>query len=67
MKPIVKASIIIPVYNVEHYIDTCISSLIDQTLSEIEIIFVNDFSPDSSKDLIEQAMRRDNRIDLINS
>ena len=43
----VKVSVIIPVYNVEKYLQDCIDSLINQTLQEIEFIFVNDASPDN--------------------
>ena len=45
-----KVSIIVPVYNVEKYIDKCLESLVNQTLEDIEIIIVNDGSTDSSKE-----------------
>ena len=48
-KQMVKVSIIVPIYNVEKYIDKCIQSLLNQTLEEIEIILVNDGSTDKSK------------------
>ena len=41
-----KISIIVPVYNVEQYLRQCMDSLVNQTLEEIEIIAVNDGSPD---------------------
>ena len=41
-----KVSIIVPVYNVEKYLDRCLTSLINQTLKDIEIILVDDESPD---------------------
>ena len=41
-----KVSVIVPVYNVERYLDRCIQSLLNQTLKEIEIILVDDESPD---------------------
>ena len=44
-----KVSLIIPVYNVENYIEKCIDSVINQTLKDIEIIIVNDGSKDTSK------------------
>ena len=44
----VKVSVIIPVWNVEKYIAKCLDSLVNQTLDEIEIIVVNDGSPDNS-------------------
>ena len=42
-----EVSIIVPVYKVEKYLDRCIESLIVQTLSDIEIILVDDGSPDN--------------------
>ena len=44
----VKVSVIVPVYNVEKYLDQCLKSLVKQTLQEIEILVVNDGSPDGS-------------------
>ena len=49
----IKVSIIVPVYNVEKYLAKCLDSLVAQTLEEIEIIIVNDSSPDNSQELIE--------------
>ena len=48
-----KVSIIVPVYNVEKYLKKCLDSLINQTLKEIEIIIVNDGSPDNSQKIID--------------
>lgn len=59
-------SIIVPVYNCEKYIEKCIRSLINQTLKNIEIIFVNDGSTDNSEEIIKQYMKNDDRIKLIN-
>lgn len=44
----IKVSVIIPVYNVENYIEECVESVINQTLKEIEIIIVNDGTKDNS-------------------
>lgn len=49
-----KVSIIVPVYNVEKYIKKSLSSLVNQTLEDIEIIVVNDGSRDNSKKIIEE-------------
>ena len=49
-----KVSVIVPVYNVEKYIDHCLDSLVNQTLQEIEIIVVNDGSTDNSQNIIEK-------------
>ncbi|MGL4402490.1 MAG: glycosyltransferase family 2 protein, partial [Fusobacteriaceae bacterium] len=43
-----KISVIIPVYNTEKYLRRCLESIINQSLKEIEIIIVNDGSPDGS-------------------
>lgn len=52
----IKVSVIVPIYQVEEWLDRCISSLVKQTLQEIEIILVNDASPDRS-DLIMERYR----------
>lgn len=49
-----KISIIMPVYNVERYLRTCLESLVHQTLPDIEIIAVNDGSPDNSLTILEE-------------
>jgi glycosyltransferase involved in cell wall biosynthesis len=48
----IKISIIVPVYNAEKYLDTCLSNLISQTLEDIQIILVNDASTDNSEQII---------------
>ena len=53
-----KVSIIIPVYNVEKYIATCLDSLVNQTLKDIEVIVVNDGSPDNSQDIIDEYVKK---------
>ena len=50
----VKVSIVIPVYNAEKYIDRCVDCLLNQTLKDIEVIFVDDGSTDNSGLLLEQ-------------
>lgn len=62
----IKVSLIIPVYNVEKYLEKCLDSLINQTLKEIEIICVNDGSTDNSPAILEQFKLKDNRIKIIN-
>lgn len=59
-KPLV--SIIVPVYNSEPYLEKCIQSLRNQTLKNIEIILVNDASPDNSKAIMEKHANQDERI-----
>ncbi|MDY3763525.1 MAG: glycosyltransferase [Candidatus Ventricola sp.] len=60
-----KVSVIIPVYNCEPFLKTCIDSLRAQTLEEIELIFVCDASPDNSLSILRDAERADSRIRVI--
>ena len=53
-----KVSIIIPVYGVEKYIAKCLDSLVNQTLDDIEIIVVNDGSPDNSQKIIDKYVKK---------
>lgn len=53
-----KVSVIVPVYNVEKYLRKCLDSLINQTLKNIEIIVVNDGSPDNSQDIIDEYVEK---------
>ncbi|WP_066633812.1 glycosyltransferase [Desulfolucanica intricata] len=58
-------SIVVPVYNVEQYLDRCVNSLINQTFKDIEIILVDDGSTDNSPKLCDEYARQDNRIKVI--
>ncbi|KXK40736.1 MAG: family 2 glycosyl transferase [Bacteroidetes bacterium OLB9] len=60
-----KISIIIPVYNVEDYLDKCVKSVVNQTYTNLEIILVNDGSKDNSSKLCDEWALRDNRISVI--
>ena len=60
-----KVSIIVPIYNVEKYLDRCMMSLINQTLRDIEIIMVDDGSPDRCPQMCDEYARRDSRIKVI--
>lgn len=61
-----KVSIIIPVYNTEKYIATCLDSVMGQTLEDIEVILINDGSTDASLEIMEQYRQKyPNRIQLI--
>lgn len=57
-----KVSVIVPVYNVEKYVIRCLSTLVMQTLKDIEIIVVNDGSTDKSKELILKFMKNHKNI-----
>ena len=53
-----KVSVIVPVYNVEKYLDKCLNSLVNQTLKDLEIIVVNDGSPDNSQVIIDKYSKK---------
>ena len=58
-------SIVVPVYQVEKYLDRCVESLRNQTLQNIEIILVDDGSPDNCPQICDQYAQADNRIKVI--
>ena len=60
-----KVSIIIPVYNVEKYLDKCVQSAINQTLQNIEIILVDDESPDNCPQMCDEYAKKDSRIKVV--
>lgn len=60
-----KVSIIVPVYNVEKYLERCINSLQGQSLKELEIILVDDSSTDSSLQICNNLAKEDSRIKVI--
>ena len=61
----IEISIIVPVYKVEKYLNRCINSLVNQTLKNIEIILVDDGSPDSCPFLCDEWKKKDNRITVV--
>ncbi|HET0887233.1 TPA: glycosyltransferase family 2 protein, partial [Streptococcus pneumoniae] len=61
-----KVSVIIPVYNVEKYLRRCLDSVVNQTYKDIEVILVNDGSPDNSKEICEEYVAKYSNIQLIN-
>ncbi len=58
-------SIVVPVYKVEQYLDRCVESLINQTEKDIEIILVDDGSPDNCPALCDEWAKKDNRIKVV--
>lgn len=60
-----KISIVVPIYNVEQYLERCVDSLINQTYTDIEIILVNDGSTDSSLEICKRYQQLDDRIIVI--
>lgn len=61
----VKVSVIIPIYNTEKYLNACLDSICNQTLTDIEIICINDGSTDSCGEILAQYEMRDDRIKII--
>lgn len=61
----IKVSVIVPMYNVGKYIEKCIASFIQQTYANIEIILVDDGSPDDSGKIADQYAEKDSRIKVI--
>lgn len=59
-------SIIVPIYNVEKYLTQCLESISNQTFSDIQVILVNDGSPDNSLIICEEFCRKDCRFELVN-
>lgn len=53
-----KLSILVPVYGVERFIETCATSLFEQTYPDIEYVFVDDCSPDGSIELLRRIIMR---------
>lgn len=62
----IKISVIMPIYNVAAYLDRAISSVLNQTFTDFELILVNDGSRDSSKEICEKYVELDSRVKLIN-
>lgn len=60
-----KVSVVIPVYNVEDYLEDCLNSIVNQTLRDIEIICINDGSTDNSLDILHKFGENDDRFKII--
>ena len=60
-----KVSVIIPVYKVEKYLERCVKSVMNQTLKDIEIILVDDGSPDNCPKLCDDFAEIDSRVKVI--
>ena len=66
LKTDIKVSVIIPIYDVEKYIDRCLNSVKNQSFTDFEVIMINDGSPDKSKDIAQKYVDTDERFTLIN-
>ena len=62
----VEISVIIPVYNVEGYLEECLESVVNQSFNDLEIICINDGSTDNSLDILNKYAKMDDRIIIIN-
>ena len=60
-----KVSVIIPVYKVEAYLSRCVDTVINQTLKELEIILVDDGSPDNCPAICDEYALKDERIKVV--
>lgn len=58
-------TVIVPFYKSEKYIENCLKSIVNQTYKNLEILLINDESPDSSKKICENLMKKDSRIKII--
>lgn len=63
MKPLV--SVIIPIYNTAKYLDTCIESVLAQTVQDLQIILVDDGATDESPRICDEWVKKDARIQVI--
>ena len=60
-----KVSVVIPVYNVEMYLPQCLDSVLNQTYRNLEIICIDDCSPDHSSEILRNYAQRDNRVTVL--
>lgn len=59
-------SVIVPVYNVERWLGRCLDSILNQSFSDLEVVCVNDCSPDASASVLEEYAARDPRVRIVN-
>ena len=57
-----KVSIVVPIYNVERYLNECVDSILNQSLKEIEVILVDDGSPDNCGKIVDEYAKKDSRV-----
>ena len=61
-----KVSVIVPVYGTEEYLRNCLNSICTQTYRNLEIIAVNDCTPDNSRQILDEFQRKDSRLIVVN-
>ena len=60
-----KVTVVLPIYNVEKYLDRSVKSIVEQTYTNLEIILVDDGSPDMCPQMCDEWARKDKRIKVI--
>lgn len=60
-------SVIVPVYNIEHYISECLESILNQTYTDLQIIIIDDGSTDGSGKICDEYAKKDKRIQVIHT
>ena len=60
-----KVSVVVPIFNVERYLRKCIDSILSQSLKDIEVILVDDGSPDHCGEIIDEYAQKDNRVKAV--
>jgi CDP-glycerol glycerophosphotransferase len=65
VSPVPRITVVVPIYNVEAYLDECLESLAGQTLRDLEVVMVDDGSTDASAEIAERFAERDGRFRLI--
>ena len=60
-----KVSVIVPIYKVENYLDRCVNSILNQTYQNLEIILVDDGSPDNCPQMCDEYAKKDSRIKVV--
>lgn len=63
MEPLI--SVVVPIYKVEKYLNKCVDSILSQTYKNLEIILVDDGSPDNCPKICDEYIKKDNRIKVI--
>ena len=58
-------SVVVPIYNVERYLDRCIESIVNQTYTNLEILLIDDGSPDHCPEMCDEWAKKDHRIRVI--
>lgn len=58
----IKVSVVVPIYNIDSYLDRCLSSIINQSFSDFEVLCINDGSKDNSQSIVDKYVQKDSRF-----